>query len=137
MHEHLVGAGSTTATFTNMPGRRRSSALATVAWIRTLRVAVSTWGLMAVIFPSTISPAGASVVTRTGRPRCDLRELLLRQEKVDENRVERLQRDDRVPRIEQLAEIDQADAEAAGKGARMVFFAIIGANVVGLGPRPA
>ena len=100
-----------------MPGRSRPAALSTVACTRTLRVEASTSGLIAVILP-------VDRVARDRVPRQPHREafleavdLLLGDVEVDEDRVERLERDDRVARLEALAQVDEADAELARRRA--------------------
>ena len=50
------------------------------------------------------------------RARADLGQLLLGQVEIDVDRVERLERDDGVARLEVLAQIDEADAKAPRKG---------------------
>ena len=52
----------------------------------------------------------------------ELGEMLLGGAKVDKDRVEGLQRDDRVPFAEHLPEIHLPDAETAAEGGRIAFF---------------
>ena len=80
----------------------------------TLRVASSTTESTAVMLPGDRLAVGPpSTVTRTSRPTRSSAHLLLRQREVDVDRVERLQRHDRVARVQVLPEVDLADAEHA------------------------
>ena len=59
-----------------------------------LRVTWSTWELIAVSFPSNSRPGIASLVTLTGETFLQCGKLLLRQREVDEDWIERLERND-------------------------------------------
>ncbi len=61
------------------------------------------------------------------------RELLLRQCKIDENRIQRLQRDDWLAFVDDLAQVDLADAQPAGERRTDGFLRDHGADVVRLG----
>ncbi len=97
----------------NMPARRAWSLLSSVACNFTLRVAWSTAGLIALNVPLNSRPGTASVVTRTGRSLDDFPKILLRQRKIDEDVIERLQRNERIGGRDHLPGIDRADARHA------------------------
>ena len=67
---------------------------------------------MALIVPSACSFA-PSIVTRTGNPDVDRRQLFLRQREVDERPAHRVERRHRRSRRQVLADVDGADAEPA------------------------
>ena len=92
-----VASPMATCASTNIPGRSRSAGLSKVACTCTLRVASSTTESTAVILPAGgCEPSRPSAVTLTCAPRVQLAHLLLRHREVDVDRVERLQRHDRI-----------------------------------------
>ena len=83
---------------------------------RTLRVAASRSGLMAVISPSKwLVGIGVALTASTFRPVCNCDKLLLRQGKIHEHRRQRLQRNDALAHIQLFAQIHQPDAQPAGE----------------------
>jgi hypothetical protein len=57
-----------------------------------------------------------------GKSQLDLGDLTLRQRKIDENRIQGLERNDGFAPLEVLSQVDQAEAQAPGKRARGWFF---------------
>ena len=78
-------------------------------------MALSTFGLIDWILPSNVLPAIGIGVDHDGLADRELAELLLRQVEIDVDRIDRLQRDDRIARIDVLPRIDRGDAETSGK----------------------
>ena len=67
--------------------------------------------------------AGKRIGGNTNRKsRLNLPKLLLRQQKIDVNRVQRLQRNDRIPFTQHLPQIDQPDSKAPGERGTNGFF---------------
>jgi len=111
-----------TAAFTNMPGWSFSPGFATVACSWTFRVSASTRGFTVVMSPSTVRP-GDRVARKPHRKAFPQPgQFLLGQGEVDEDRVERLQRNDRVSLPENLAEVHLPDAQAAAERRVGSFF---------------
>jgi hypothetical protein len=63
----------------------------------------------------------------------NLPEMLLGQQEIDKNRVQRLQRNNGLIFLEDLPQIDQADAEPSGKRSPDIFFADCCLDGVNLG----
>ncbi len=115
-----------------MPGRRRSSGLATSG----LELDISGGGVDLGIDGRDMAFDDLTRKRIGGHPysesRLDLCQLLLRQAEIDEYRVDRLERHDRVALFKVLTKIYVTDPESAAKRCADVFFRDHRADVVGL-----
>jgi hypothetical protein len=114
--QDLVGDGSSTATSTYMPGWRMPAVV--VDGGLDAHVAGGGVDVGADRRDLALDGSAGDRVARepTARPVFELRQLLLGQVEVDEDGVERLERDDGVARLEVLAEVHEADAEPSREG---------------------